>query len=268
VITISTHFNRFIENDRRSKKMKRQIDTGKIFDISDRFNKLKDKVWEERHADIIEDGILDVNLYANATTRILWVLKQDYYDSGAMERTYRERILAAARTGNLSLTWKRMAQVSYGILTKTKEFSALPNLYECGKVLLATAIIESDKELGESRSDNSVVLDGFNYYRQLVMDQIDAYDPDVIIVGMNEQLKMIPGEIYCHIAGYDSYAEELYNAEWDNGDNVAASCIKGKVLLWVSHPQATKDIYGGITDELYFTNIVKRYLACKGQCVE
>lgn len=168
--------------------MRRQIDTGKIFDISDRFNKLKDKVWGERHADIIEDGILDVNLYTNATTRILWVLNQDYY-SGEMERTYRERIFAAVRTGNLSSTWKRMAQVSYGILTETEEFSALPNLYECGKALLATAIIESDKELGQSRSDNSVVLDGFNYYRQLVMDQIDTYDPDVIIVGMNERLK-------------------------------------------------------------------------------
>ena len=248
--------------------MKRQIDTGKIFNISDRFSKLKDKVWAERHADIIEDGILDVSLYANATTRILWVLKQDYYDSGAMERTYRERILSAVRNGNLSSTWKRMALVSYGILTETTEFSALPNLYECGKALLATAIIESDKELGLSRSDNSVILDGFNYYHQLVMDQIDAYDPDVIIVGMNEQLKIIPGEIYCHIAGYDSYAEDLYNAEWDKGDNVASSCIKGKVLLWVSHPQATKDIYGGITDELYFTNIVTRYLACKGQRVE
>ena len=245
--------------------MMRYVDKEKILKISEWFRVLKDKVYENRNADIMEDGIVDMNLYANAKTRIMWVLKQDYYDSGAMESPYRERIRASINAVNLPTTWKRMAQVSFGILTETKEFSELPDIHEYGQSLLATAIIEADKELGQSRSANSVVLDGFLFYRQLVMNQIDVYDPDVIIVGMNGQLKRIPGEIYCHIAGYDSYSEELYKAEWDNGDNVASSNVKGKILLWVSHPQATKDVYGGITDELFFTNIIKRYFECKRQ---
>ena len=193
----------------------------------------------------------------------MWVLKQDYYDSGAMESPYSARLRASIKTGNLPQTWKRMAQVSFGILTETREFSELPDIHKYGQSLLATAIIETDKELGQSRSPNSVVLDGFLFYRQLVMNQIDVYDPDIIIVGMNEQLKRIPGEIYCHIAGYDSYSEERYKAEWDKGDNVASSEVKGKILLWVSHPQATKDVYGSVTDELFFANIIKRYFECK-----
>ena len=54
--------------------MMRYVDKEKMLKISEWFRVLKDKVYENRNADIMEDGIVDMNLYANAKTRIMWVL--------------------------------------------------------------------------------------------------------------------------------------------------------------------------------------------------
>ena len=202
---------------------------------------------------VMEDGILNCPGYAKARVRILWILKQDYVESGAGEESYAKRMRDAINNGTIqrSPTWRRMSQVSYGILNNVTSFAELPDANQCAEELLNTAVIESNKELGSPRSSTQDIIAGFHKYKDLIFRQIDLYDPNIIIVCMDESLKEIPASIYSHLT-----LKHEYNAEWGM---CASSRLDGKLLLWAYHPSATVGCDGGITDKAYYDAI---YTCC------
>jgi len=102
----------------------------------------------------------------------LWILKQDYYDSGAIEDSYANRIESGIAKEAIagSPTWRRLSYVSYGLISGARNWEHFPTAHECAKKLMETAIIQVNKEPGEdgSKSPNPVILSGFKRYKELV----------------------------------------------------------------------------------------------------
>lgn len=213
----------------------------------------------EASADVMRDGMLDVKRYNSAKFKILWVLKQEYYDSGAFEVTYSNRIIKCITDNNVNSTstWKRMSYVSYGILTGERDFD-LWNANICADKFLATAVIEANKELGNSQSPDDVIIDGFKRYEKLIHLQIDTYKPDIIIVCLPESLRGVVNSLYshCHNSDFENGLENVYI----DGADVGISKDYKPLFLWPYHPQATKGYNGeGISDKAYTMSLLRAY---------
>ncbi len=221
------------------------------------FNELQAKYPD---VDLMKDGILDAKKYWNAKIRVLWILKQDYYASGSNERPYAERLRNEINKGSIKGkgTWPAMSLVSYGLLSGERDFSKFPDANECADFLFETAIIEVDKELGESYSFDQVILDGFQKYKDLVFLQIDTYKPDVVIVCMPESIGDVVDSIYMHCHETE-FTHGLPNVIIGGAD-VAIGKNDKPLFLWAYHPQATRGAYGkGIANDSYTNALLEAY---------
>ncbi len=204
--------------------------------------------------DIMRDGIIDLEKYNNSKLRILWVLKQNI---GYGYSDYVDQLTDNISEISNSPTWRRMAYVSYGLITGERDFDKVSglNVNELAESLFETAIIEVNKELGETRSPDNVILDGFEQYKSLVFDQITAYDPDVIIismVGVGEALKPIVEDIYQYFTNQEYM---IGGNEYAGDADVAWTPVGTKSFLWTYHPSYIR----GISDKNYFNTLVIAY---------
>jgi hypothetical protein len=212
---------------------------------------------------IMHDGVLNEQEYQFAKVKILWILKQDYSDSGAQELPYIVRL--TDENIRASPTWRRMSYVSYGLLSGEREFNPYPNAAICAEQLRKTAIIEVNKELGESQSSNNAISNGFLRYKELVFLQIDTYKPDVVIVCLPEALKPILNSLYKHCHNTD-FQPRLKNVIIDGAD-VAIGNECNPLFLWAYHPAVTKGAFDkGVTDDSYTKALLKAY--DRAMCVE
>lgn len=203
----------------------------------------------------MKDGILCFDKYNKAKIRIMWILKQNINYGYC---NYAEQLAEGIHEIASSPTWRRMAHVSYGLISGERNFDKVCKLRseEFGEFLLTTAIVEVNKELGNARSSDNDILKGFEHYKNLTFEQIKAYNPDVIIVSMvgkGECLKTIVAEIYTY---YTNQKEYLIGGHTQSGNaDVAWSKIKDKVFLWTYHPS----YIAGITDNDFFDTVMRAY---------
>ena len=220
------------------------------------FNELKVK---HNQQDLMQDGILDKQKYDKADPKILWILKQDYYDSGAAVISYADRIRSEIEKKGINGkgTWPAMSLVSHGLLSGKRDVSKFPPGYECAERLFETAIIEVNKELGDSRSDPQVIRTGFERYKELVFLQIDTFKPDVVIVGLPEALKDVVDSLYwhCHVS---KFIFKKPNVIIDGAD-VAIGAAYNPLFFWTYHPQATRGNLGGISNVSYTMSLLQAY---------
>lgn len=202
--------------------------------------------------DIINDGILDIRQYENASPRILWLLKQDYYDSGCIDKDYSSRIkecIEEKRDGGPS--WRKMSYVSY-MLFQNVGWSDVP--YDSLSALLKTAVIEVNKEPSETtNSPDEVILEGFSRYKAIIYRQIDAYLPEIVIFGGGNGLFPIFSELSMHYAGH-SY-DPAKSIHIEKGDTVFFRS-NGCTFIWAYHPG-----FLGIDAKDYCEGIVEAYQA-------
>ena len=95
--------------------------------------------------------------------------------------------------------------------------------------------------------------EGYKKYRSLVLKQISAYNPDIIVAcftGIYERLKPIVEDIYLHFSGQKFHYS--FPNVCSEGADVAVAMDNDKMLLWAYHPS-----YTHVTDKGYFETIVK-----------
>lgn len=229
--------------------MSESIDTRMLDDIDREFTELA------KTQKVMKDGALCIERYVNAKPRIMWVLKQNIdYDCDDYKEFFRQHMGTIAS----SPTWRRMAYVSYGLLSGERDTSKLRDAHAGAECLLQAAIVEVDKELGGAQSPDTVIRDGFDRHKQLVFRQMDAYKPDLIIICLPEALKDVVNQLYRHCHRSD-FAFRLPN-EIICGADVAIGMHSKPLMLWTYHPQATKGGNGkGIKDEAYTTSLLNAY---------
>ena len=235
--------------------MKKQIDSSKIHEIEVEFEKLQ----KPEGSNIMKDGILCLEKYKSAKIRIMWVVKQNInYDKYDYSEQIKEQIADIDTVG----IWKRIAQASHGFLSGERDLDKIKTLDATDRQqsFLSTAIIEANKELSDDvRSPDQSILDGYKKYEYLVKMQIEAYAPDVVIVGMtgrNEALKPITESIHNHFTGESEYL--IGGNSTPKSADVAWSRSKGKTFLWAYHPS-----YTGLTDKDYFDGLMNAFDAAQ-----
>jgi len=203
---------------------------------------------------IMKDGAICFDRYARASLRVMWVLKQNI-DYGFSD--YSAQLLQNLDRVSSSPTWRRLAHASHGFLSGIRDYSTV-KMHErgdCLESMLSTAIVEVNKELGDSRSTDRSVHEGYAKYKELIKKQIEAHAPDVIVVcmtGTNENLKPIVECLHKDYTGESEY--KICGNSHPKSADVAWSKTGNKVFLWAFHPS-----YTHVSDSDYFDGVMNAY---------
>ena len=138
----------------------------------------------------IRDGVADIEAYIQSSPKVMWVLKEPYDDfkeDGSpyggdytlMEDLKKNR---NAQLGTMPLTDRRVIYATYGIFAGY-EYDDMGWYYEpeTYKYLFQIAYINLSKMPGGKKSGDMTTK--FQTWRDIVLKQINLYNPNVIIFG-------------------------------------------------------------------------------------
>ncbi len=138
----------------------------------------------------IYDGVTDVEGYLASNPKIMWILKEPYDDF---------TITGRPKGGNWSFTdhfqnddvwkdedmWKLMIQINYAIHNnlKWKELDYIEQNPDMVEELKKTAYINVSKMPAGTSSPYNHMQNCYVIWKDILLEQINLYEPDVIIFG-------------------------------------------------------------------------------------
>lgn len=138
---------------------------------------------KEKHPDVgpIWDGVADINAYYHSNPRVAWILKEPY-DPDSGEGWDHPEFLAKKTVTDIEshLTWRRVNQVMYAI-RNNRRFNILETIDK--NYLTDIAWLNLSKMPGKSTSSNSYKKEYYSNWSDILKEQIDAYNPNIIIFG-------------------------------------------------------------------------------------
>lgn len=136
------------------------------------------------------DGVCDIAGYLETKPRIMWILKEPYDDF---------TVSGKAKGGAWSFTkhfknedvwkdedmWKLIIQVNSAIHNdcKWKDLNYIEDDPNMAAELKKTAYINVGKMPGDTSSPKNHMLQCYQDWKEIILEQIDLYAPDVIIFG-------------------------------------------------------------------------------------
>jgi len=165
-----------------------------IEQLEDDIEKHFKKEVEKGVREIIWDGIgiEDAEKYYNTSPKILWILKEAYDKENngrgggviAEDLFYREWMLGKNPSNR---TWHPIIYTSYAILNSNIGcYDNMPFIHEDPSmidVLHKIAFINVSKFAGGTTSKNSIISKIYNENKEILLEQIRVFDPDIIIGG-------------------------------------------------------------------------------------
>lgn len=144
-----------------------------------------DNITIDHSRGFIEDGIINKNIWKTVNKKILFILKEAYYD----KKTNWSLTDYLVEKEHYSAMWRRAAEWTYAInntnLKKiadpkcTKEFD--DNMYR--ELINQIAVVNIKKSNGEKRSDMKELLIYAKHDKEELRAQIEMIDPDIIVCG-------------------------------------------------------------------------------------
>lgn len=138
-------------------------------------------------ADPIYDGVVDPTLYLAAPARILWILKEPWDEpdcsGGGWSLAYHCLNLRPHDMAK-GPTFQPIIYISYAILNGHPNWDSMPYISakpDMAQVLRSIAFINVKKLPGPTRSNNAEILAAYLKYKDIILDQIEAYNPHIII---------------------------------------------------------------------------------------
>lgn len=197
----------------------------------------------------IFDGIVNEDEYKNSYVKIMWILK-DPNSTGEYESyDLRDAINNLKKEYGIrkgwEMTFSNIIYVTDGILNQT-EWDDIPyprNQPEIVDVLKQIAFANIKKVGGGSRSVESEIEDHFEKSNQLLISQIEEFNPDVVIFGNT----------------YRFFRNHLDLNQMNIFGTCRATSKKNRIYIDAYHPSAR------INGEKYFKDILKAYSIFKKQ---
>lgn len=160
-----------------------------ISGIESRFNELK-----KGNKSIIPDGIIKLDRYNKAKFKMLWVLKEPHCENGGgwdMSDFLSNPSDLLIRKDKFSWlkTYKLIMLTSWGILNDLQSWEKSLDVWnkqgsaKLLEVLSDIAYINLKKTPGGSSSSPASIANSFKANKDLIIDQIKAYQPDCTICG-------------------------------------------------------------------------------------
>lgn len=203
----------------------------------------------------IVDGIINVEKYAIAKTRILWVLKEPY--SHKNDWNYQgylsiRDIEAKKGTKNETLKYeifRRILYISYGLINN-KEYANLPlaeekEVYSIGEEI---AYINIKKTGGTDKSDDKEIQKSYELNEGLLLKQIEEYKPHILIFG--NTLKYFNTEKLKGI-GWDLSKKNKQILDKKTHNTHFYPLSKKKLCINAYHPS-----YWSVTRDVYCSEII------------
>jgi len=135
----------------------------------------------------VYDGVVNPSVYLAAPTRILWILKEPWDEddrSGGgwslTEDLLNQRPFEMAK----GPTFRSIIYVAYGILNRIRHYAEMPRIStakDMALLLRSIAFINAKKLPGLKRSNNDEILDAYRASREIILKQIQTYDPNYIL---------------------------------------------------------------------------------------
>ena len=160
----------------------------------------------------IYDGVGNIDCYLSSPLKIMWLLKESYdQDKQGNRGTGDWSIYDAVQndTAWSYLSFQRMAYVLYGYNNNVhSEDKGMPKIRynkDMVKYLANIAYININKLPGETTSNDSHIAKCYNEWKDIIIEQIEVYNPDVIILGGTEKFLDFRSEF--------TQAEHYYNED-------------------------------------------------------
>ncbi len=197
---------------------------------------------------LITDGVVSPADYYDAPVKIMWLLKEPYCTSnieGKMggwsmaKGLYEERSLGKKKDSHQ--TWHPITYISYGIQNGIDQLEKMPKLSANKGLYLSLrkiAFVNVKKIPGKSWSDDKVIEQACSEQGHIVLEQIEAYQPDIVIGGNTVHLLK-------NILGVTK------EDELGSGDFKKNGCL----FINAKHPAQRKK---GVTWPIYVNDIIKR----------
>lgn len=166
-----------------------------VTNFNEACEQLTNEMWAltEKESPIgpVVDGIINVDNYLKAKYRILWILKEsnDVVDGKGGHWNLVTKLNEAELWENQpqtgATTIKRMVYASYGILNGFAEYQHIPsiNYPEVLAALKQIGYINVKKIPGGSTANGKEIQKAYIDNRDLLLRQINTYNPDIIITG-------------------------------------------------------------------------------------
>lgn len=168
--------------------------------LSEECDKIEDFIWksyidESGLCDPIADGIVNIEKYLQAKFKILWILKEPYDDvengspSGGGWHYCKNFLFASEfvkRIGRSHSTWHPIIYVSYGILNNFMLFEEMDYISDdesMADVVKDIAVINVKKLPGYTHTHDSIIRNAYNQHKDVLLKQIEVYNPNIIIGG-------------------------------------------------------------------------------------
>lgn len=196
----------------------------------------------------IYDGICDINGYLESPIKIMWILKE------AWEKREGEEALGGwyiwepwSNPAEMNSMWKTMMHVMYGITTGIQYEQMPVTNDEMLGLLKSCAYININKM--PSRTTSGTMKKSYEQWREILLEQISGYNPDVIIFG----------NTYDGLFEKEEFAINSKSRQDLGIPGIVGAYISGERLLvdaW--HPSPLRICSKpDITDDVYVDSIVK-----------
>lgn len=143
----------------------------------------------------IYDGIIDIEKYFNAKYKILWILKEPYDEideagnpaggGWSLPQAINQK-KTIYEFGREKTSYKPMLYASWGILNNFCLWNEMNNVEDDPSMLYAlnsVAYINVKKLPGRTTSNHSVIENAYQKHKEILLKQIEYYNPDIIIGG-------------------------------------------------------------------------------------
>ena len=134
--------------------------------------------WKEKRPNLIPDGIVNHDVYMKSSVKVLYILKEV---NGGKNWDLRDFLRKGARWR----TWNNITRWQYGIEKENSimHFDEINNVNNDirKKYLNKIAVINLKKESGGRNSKMSEIWDYSWNDREYLKEQIELYEPDIII---------------------------------------------------------------------------------------
>jgi hypothetical protein len=147
----------------------------------------------------IADGIINIQEYAKAKFKILWILKEPWDETDGEEPAgggwnnadALNKKMSGKEFGSDSKTYFPIIYTAHGILNNFCLWNDMDDADKSTEVfnaLKSIAVINVKKTPGFKNTPKVNLANAYNQYRELLLAQINIYNPDIIIGGSTMHL--------------------------------------------------------------------------------
>lgn len=183
----------------------------------------------------IYDGVYDIDLYLGTIPRIMWVLKEPVDEDGGGWEIMKHIASHPDKSCRVP-TWRKMIKTSYGIINHQPWNEELFRHIDrkMVKTVEKIAYINLSKMPGDKRSVDSKLKKNYSLWRNILFEQIEAYDPQIIIFGNTFKffkedmigLDIEPIKIGGYLDIYERNGVLLFDAYHPSSPKFSNDCIK------------------------------------------